>query len=168
MSNIIKTQRLEIRPYEGSDIILLSKLLANSEIAKTFMLPSYDTAKGYEALARKLFSYSHSDERFERGIYLDNVLIGFVNDVRIEEDVIEMGYVIAPEYKGNGYATEMFNAVISTLFSMGYKKIVTGAFEENIASIRVMQKCKMIKTNFTDYIEYHGAKKRCVYYEISK
>ena len=35
----------------------------------------------------------YSNEHYERGIYIEHRLIGFVNDVKIADGVIELGYV---------------------------------------------------------------------------
>lgn len=56
----------------------------------------------------------------------------------------------------------------TNLFQMGYKQVITGAFEENIASRRVMEKCGMILTESEEKIEYRGKVHRCVYYLIRK
>ncbi len=45
--------------------------------------------------------------------------------------------------------------------------VKTGAFTENIASIRVMEKCGMRRFDETEEIEYRGKNHTCVYYEIS-
>lgn len=79
--------------------------------------------------------------------------------------MIELGYVIHPAYQGKGYATEMLNAVLLDLKELGYIKVLAGAFEENIASIRVMEKCGMEKTDREEDIAYRGRKHHCVYYE---
>ena len=41
-----------------------------------------------------------------------------------------------------------------------------GAFPENTASIRVMEKAGMVREDFTEDIEYRGIMHHCVYYSI--
>ena len=72
--------------------------------------------------------------------------------------------VISPLYKGRGFATRALDLSINYLLSIGYKEIVCGAFETNLASIRVMEKAEMKKMLKTDYIEYRGKTHKCVYY----
>ena len=72
-------------------------------------------------------------KRYERGIYLGDQLIGFVNTVEAEKSCIELGYVIHPAHHNHGYATEMLQAVIADLFEKGYHEICAGAFQENTA-----------------------------------
>lgn len=47
----------------------------------------------------------------------------------------------------------------------GYQSVKAGAFEENLVSIRVMEKCGMISIEQEDIIEYRGKKYRCIYYK---
>ncbi len=70
----------------------------------------------------------------EYGVYLDNRMIGFVNDCGTEGDAIEIGYVIHTQCQGYGYATEAVKAVLKELQEMGFQKVKAGFFEENTAS----------------------------------
>lgn len=102
----------------------------------------------------------------EYGIYLNGTLIGFVNDCGIEDDEIEIGYVVHPEYQGRGYASEAVKAVLGELRETGFRKVSAGYFAENEASRRVMEKCGMKPVERTDEEEYRGEKHLCRYCEI--
>lgn len=52
-----------------------------------------------------------------------------------------IGYSLARKYWGNGYMTEACRCMIEYLFSIGYSEIRIDAMPENIASIKVIQKC---------------------------
>ena len=164
----IKTKRLEIKPYEDSDQTAMIELLTHEDIKKTFMIPDFQTEDEAIAMFHKLKDYSYSKVHFERGIYLNQTLIGFVNDVGISDGSIELGYVIHPEHSNKGYATEMFSAVIEDLFQKGFREIVAGAFEENAASFKVMEKCGMKKMPKEEDITYRGNTHHCYYYSIAQ
>ena len=83
----------------------------------------------------------------------------------MENDTIEIGYVIHLDYQGKGYATEAVHAMIEELLKMGFRKVKAGYFEENVASRRVMEKCGMKQLSYTDEIEYRGIVHKCFYYE---
>lgn len=166
--NRIKTERLVIKPYTNEDIDDLVELLTNSEITKTFMVPDFKTRDKAVELAKKLVGFSQIDDtnHLEYGIYLAGKLIGFINDCGFENNEIEIGYVVHPDYKGQGYATESVKAVIEDLRDMGFKKVIAGFFEENVASRRVMEKCGMKLNNETDEEEYRGVVHKCLYCEL--
>ena len=168
MKKIIKTSHLIIKPYEDIDQIRLAELLTNKEIKKTVPITDCETEKALSEMVTKLQNLSRSDDHFERGIYLDALLIGSVYDVEIDNDAIELGYLIHPACHNKGYATEMLRAVIQELLHDNYSTITACAFEENHASIQVMKKSGMKKTNKEKDIDDHGVKRHCVYYAISK
>ncbi|WP_455616677.1 GNAT family N-acetyltransferase [Eisenbergiella sp.] len=168
MDKTIKTDRLEIKPYREADRKRMAELLTNSEIRKTFMIPEFKTEEDLLRMIEKLHQFSLADNHFERGIYLEDSLIGFVNDVEIVKDVIELGYMIHPAFHNKGYATEMFQAVTAALLQEEFSTVIAGAFADNTASIRVMQKCGMKKISKEEDITYQGKKQHCIYYAISK
>lgn len=59
----------------------------------------------------------------------------------------EIGYGISDEYQGNGYATEAVSAVVNwALRQSGVESITAETQAENIASVRVLEKCGFIRT----------------------
>ena len=54
------------------------------------------------------------------------------------------------------------------MFSQGFETVLAGAFVENAASMRVMEKSGMTRQDYTDEIEYRGVTHTCIYYAISK
>lgn len=166
---MIETERLIIKPYALEDVDGLVNLLINPEIVKTFMVPNFDSLEQVRNLAKKLVVFSKIEDtnHLEYGIYFEGKIIGFVNDCGIEDDEIEIGYVIDPDYQGHGYATEAVRVILSELREMGFRKVTAGYFAENVASRRVMEKCGMQKTDVTNEEEYHGKPHICYYCEIS-
>ncbi len=164
----ITTSRLEIRPFTEDCKNELSELLINPEIKKTYMIPDLETDVAFNKMLDRFFELSKLNEYFVRGIFLGERLIGFVNDVERQDKTIELGYAIHPSFWGQGYATEMLSAVIDELLCTQIQRIKAGAFIENTASIRVMEKCGMTKTDENESIEYRGKIHQCVYYEIIK
>ncbi len=104
---MIKTKRLSIQPFQEADCTGMVNLLCNEEIKKTFMIPDFATKSMAERLFHQFKEWSYEEARYERGIYLGDQLIGFVNTVEAEKSCIELGYVIHPAHHNHGYATEM-------------------------------------------------------------
>ena len=162
---IINTSRLSLRFINDADMDDVIKLLTNEEIGTTFLLPIFKS-RDEEIKTFDKFKYmSASEDYFMYGICLHNKVIGFINVVEIKGSEVEVGYVIHPDHKNNGFATEALGAAIQELLDSGYTAVKTGAFEDNIASIRVMQKCSMQRVEEEDFIEYRGRVHRCIYYK---
>ena len=162
----LHTARLFLGPIRASDEADMIRIFLNPEVCKTYMIPEFRSPDEAVTLFRRFRALSVAAERIVYGIYLQDRLIGFVNDVQRDDVSVEMGYVIHPDYKNKGYATEAFSAIIQVLFAMGYDTVKTGAFAENAASIRVMEKCGMLRTDLEEDIPYRGQIHRCVNYEI--
>lgn len=162
MSSII------LNPFSNINQNCMVELLINDKVKETYMLPDFALEAEAIKLFQRLKELSLSEDRFVRGIYLDDTLIGMVNDVSIEGNKIEVGYVIHPKYHNKGYGTEMLRMVIEQLFEKGYIEIIAGAFEDNLASRRIMEKCGMRLIDKDEDIEYRGIVHHCVYYSIAK
>lgn len=163
-----KTPRLEIRPITREDKEAVLDLLTNETVGKTYMLPQYQNRQDAEPLFSRLAELGKDESRFVAGIYLSGRFIGMMNDTEIKGKQIEMGYAYLPAYYNQGYATEAFLGAIDYLFAHGFTTVLAGAFSENPASLRVMEKCGMTKQDYTDEIEYRGNTHTCLYYAISK
>ena len=160
----IKTERLELKPITDKDCDNVIAILTDDVVKQTYMVPDFESREAAEKLFIRLRDLSHSDDFYQVGIFLNDELIGIANEVEREGDSIELGYAILPEYHNQGYGTEMLKALTAQMHAEGFSKVVTGAFEENLSSIRVMEKCGMQKIEKTDEIEYRGKVHICVYY----
>ena len=163
----VKTERLFLRPIPLSDADQLADILRNDTVKQTYMVPDL-TEDAALTLAKKIALLSADSSRYIRGIYLDGALIGQLNDVSTENGSIELGWFIHPDYHNKGIATEAAKAAIDDLFTKGYDQVVAGAFSENLASMRVMQKAGMQLQEFTEEIEYRGKIHHCIYYAIRR
>ncbi len=156
---------LTLLPFRQQDQAPLSALLINEKIKETYMIPDFADDAALGRMVRRFLELSPDPAHFVRGIYLKDRLIGFLNDVEITKDYIELGYVIDPAFWGNGYATEALRQAIACLLAQGFTAVRTGAFADNIASLRVMEKCGMHHIPHTEAIKYRGKTHLCIYYE---
>ncbi len=164
----LKTDRLDLHPINQDSRQQMMDILYCNEIKKTYMIPDFESESEAEKMFNRFVQLSNDTQRVVYGVFLDNRLIGFFNQVNVENKTIEMGYVIHPDYKNNGYATEAFKAIISELFRIGFDTVRAGFFEENKASRRVMEKSGLKEIEFAEELEYRGIKHHCVYMEIKK
>jgi RimJ/RimL family protein N-acetyltransferase len=159
-----KTARLELKPMEERDLPALAELLSDETVKKTYMVPDFENREAALALAKRIQSLSQDPSRYIVGIYLGQNLIGMMNDTEVVGDVVEVGYALLPAYYNQGYATEAFTAVIAYLLQHGFRQVIAGAFEGNLASLRVMAKSGMTLLSREDYVQYRGVNHRCIYY----
>ena len=161
---LIKTNRLILKNISIKDQKEFIEIIENEEVSKTYMLPLFKSYEEKLDLFIRFIELTNNLERFVYGIYLKDRLIGFVNDVFIKDDEIELGYVIDPRFKNKGYASEVLDYSINYLFSLGYKCVKAGAFIENKASLRVIQKCNMQRLDGYEEIVYKDKKYLCENY----
>lgn len=157
---------IKLRKIEPRDQDRMLDILTDDTAKQTYMLPDFETRSDAIPLFLRLAAMSENSAQYVRAIDLDGALIGFLNQVVIQAGSIELGYIIHPAFRGNGYMTAALSLAISELFSMGYKKIITGAFSCNAASMRVMEKNRMERQLYTEMIEYRGQTHECIYYAI--
>lgn len=155
---------MELNALSLKDREEMLDLLTNHQIRQTYMLPDFVSREDAVPLFHRLMALSRKDDRYVRGIYVDGILVGFLNDVEILGRVIELGYVVHPNHWGCGFATTALKRAIGELYRLGYEEVIAGAFAENTASIRVMEKAGMQQLEKTDEIEYRGKLHHCVYY----
>ena len=163
-----ETKRITGRPFLQKDQALVIEILMDPTVKQTYMLPDFPTGEDAIKLFRRLMELSQDNNHYVVAICLGDSLIGWINDTEQQGGSIEVGYVIHPRYHGQGYMTEALKASIVDLFDRGYTEVKAGAFEENIASIRVMEKCGMVRQEHQDEIRYRGVMHRCVYYAVIK
>ena len=102
----IHTKRLFIRPFLDHDEEIMLRLLTDSKIKETYMIPDFDCMEKVLRLFKRYQELSKTPERIVGAITLDDHVIGFFNDTGIRDGYIELGYVIDPAFHNQGYMTE--------------------------------------------------------------
>ncbi len=145
----IETERLVLRPMQAGDVVRLAEALDNIEIARmTSRIPhpySLSAAEAFFAGQREAM-----DERLDHTLQIETQageMIGAVGAHRRDGPFPEIGYWIAREHWGRGYATEAAAAVRDwTRRVFGCRAIMAGHFADNPASGRVLIKCGFLYT----------------------
>ena len=160
--------QVQLRPLKEADEIAMVAMLRSTEVAKTYMLPDFASDAEAVKLFKRLMTLSQGEETYLRGGYDGDELVGFINQVNVEDDTMEVGYVVAPDKWNRGYGTAMLTAAMEELFRRGWQTVRAGYFEGNHASRRVMEKSGMKHIAFTDEVTYRGENHRCHYLEKHK
>ena len=93
----------------------------------------------------------NENEWCQLGVYLasSEELIGDIGICLLENNTTELGFTIAPEFQGNGYAFEAVSVLISHLRSeKGIIKIIAHTDPSNDASIYLLKKLDFIQSGF--------------------
>jgi len=147
MKLTLETERLILRPFTIEDAQEMFFGWANDPEVTKYL--TWNTHKDIEETKRILSLWIDEYEKPERlnfaiELKKEDKLIGGIDVVGYlggVQGTPVIGYNLARKYWGNGYMTEACHCVIEYLFSKGYSEIRIDAMSENIASIRVIQKC---------------------------
>ncbi|WP_223554199.1 GNAT family N-acetyltransferase [Lysinibacillus sphaericus] len=114
---MLETKRLKLRDYNEADFDFLQSLLSNAQVmqyigsgetrneeqARSFFNWIFESYEKNEAYGLKIIELKATNERIGHA--------GLVPQRVIEEEQIEIGYWIAPNFWGMGYATEVAKAL---------------------------------------------------------
>lgn len=101
----------------------------------------------------------------------NNMPIGLVGFKEIEKDVYEdVGLGIGTNYVKKGYGTQVLQAILKFLFeNKNAKKVKTGAFKQNVASIKMQKRCGLKKVGKSVHTrQYDNLKYTEICFEMTK
>ncbi|WP_013324776.1 GNAT family N-acetyltransferase [Gloeothece verrucosa] len=153
----VVTKRLDLIPFKLE--LVQAAIGGNDQLGKVLgvrVLPDWLEEDNYQILpeiAAILTKYSWQGEWGWGNLVIhqaDNTLIGHVM-LKIIPDAtgsptesLELGYIIAPSYRRQGYGTEATKAMLDWSLSQPNMQTVTaGCYADNIASKRVLEKIGM-------------------------
>jgi 3-dehydroquinate dehydratase / shikimate dehydrogenase len=154
---IIKTERLTLRPWRESDLEPFARLNADPKVREYF--PGLQTREESDASVRKA---SDHIQRCGWGFWAASLsqtdeFIGFIGLEHVPFKApftpsVEIGWRLAFEYWGKGYATE--GALASLMYgfeTLGLEEIVSFTATQNMRSRRVMEKIGMHRDPSDDF-----------------
>ena len=107
MKEFLKTNRLLLRFFEETDLDDLFRLLSNPKVM-TYLEPPF----GKEKTKEFLFKYCLNDDPLLYALEYEEKFIGYVIYHTFEEDSMEIGWVLFPEYWSKGFASELTEKLI--------------------------------------------------------
>ena len=145
----IKTERFTITKFSPD---MAQAVYENSQDDDTrLFVPDevYDSVEeAHEAIEFLMSRYESTDGPFVYPVITNNEgkNIGYVQLCKLDEGTWEIGYHIAKNFTGKGYATEAVKAFLPTMAKKFNIKEVYGiCLAENLASVRVLEKCGFTK-----------------------
>mgnify|MGYP000934670473 CR=1 FL=1 len=139
MCEVIKTNRLILRPFVPTDAPRVVEILGQYAVSKWLSSVPHP----FSAPDLKIFD-PDSPRVWPNfmAVALGDTLIGAVNNKP------QLVYWFAPEAHGNGYATEAVTAVCDFVFHVQKRaEVLSGYYADNAASERVLQKCGFRETH---------------------
>ena len=145
----IKTSRLTIKTFS---LDMAQSVYENSQDDDTRrFVPDevYDSAEeAREAIEFLLSRYDSTDGPFVYPIITndDGKNIGYAQLCQIDDGSWEIGYHIAKQFTGQGYATEAVKAFLPAMAQkLNIKKVYGICLAENLASVHVLEKCGFVQ-----------------------
>ena len=161
----IETKRLTITEFTPDMAQAVQKNSVDEDNRRFVPDEVWETAEEAEETLRFLISQYGS---FEGPLVYPIIVketkanIGYVQLCPIDDDKWEVGYHIAKQYTGNGYASEAVTAFLPVIAEQaGISEVYGICLAENMASLAVMRKCGF-ENLFTGIGLYQGAEREIV------
>lgn len=137
----MESERLFFRELQMSDAARLFEIYSDKEAMKYRQSNHHETIEDSFEMLRRDAEVKTSKYEFRFGIIDKNTkqLIGSVMYQPIYSKAI-LGYSLALESWGNGYATELVEWIISYLRTNNFRTIEAWVLNDNIASCKVLEK----------------------------
>ena len=175
-SYVLKTSRLGFRNWTRKDIPFMSSMNSDERVMEFF--PNTLTKEESAAFLGRMQNHfsNHGFCYFAVDLLETGECIGFIGLLHQSYEspftpCVDVGWRLAVDYWGKGYATEGAKACLEYAFyELGIEKIYSVASCVNVRSEHVMRKIGMHKIMEFDHPKIIQADhlKRCVVYKISR
>ena len=155
-----------LRPVAEEDREMFVGLLTDEIVGRTYMVPDNIDRSLAEQIFQRYLERSLAPDRYVRAICAGETAVGVIHDVTGQNGTVELGWALLSDHHGKGHCTEAVRLAIGELHDLGYKTITAGAFVENTASLRVMEKNGMKRIDLEEIIPYKGKEHRCIYHSL--
>lgn len=147
MKLTLETNRLRLRPFREDDAeAMFSGWTSDPEVTKYLNWNTHESIEVTRAVLNQWIEEYKMPERLNFAIELKDTheLIGGIDVVGYLGGVTGtpvIGYNLSRKFWNKGYMAEACKCLIDYLFKKGYFEIRIDAMSENIASIKVIEKC---------------------------
>lgn len=141
---LLETSRLYLRRFHPGDEVALAAYQSDPETAR---YQPWTPPVSPESAAIRVKEFAEGDPDrpgwFEYAVELkaDGSLIGDVA-VKLHENLMQadLGYTLAPDRQGHGYATEAVRAVLDDRFRRGLRRVSAECDARNLRSARLLER----------------------------
>ena len=136
----METERLYIRRYTKEDFPGFCELIRD-KMASPYAKYDHTFPTEDAALMEVLNFFAISDEFWALEEKSEHKIIGFVSLNYVNEASRNLGYCLHTPWHGKGYASEAARRIIRyAREELGLEKLVTGTAEENLPSVRLLER----------------------------
>ena len=167
----IETDRLIIRNIEPKDVFDMYEYSSIPEVSEFLLWNPHlniETTEGY---------ISSLQERYKKGLYgdwaielkSDHKMIGTIGYAALDtvEKRCEIGYVLSPYYRNNGYMSEAMEAILEITFkTIELDVAVLRIISENHRSLRLAEKMGF-KYSYSIDIDIKGQRREVTHYVLT-
>ncbi len=143
----VRTARLNLREFVATDLNAVHAYSADPRVTRFLFFGPRDAESSADYLEELLASQREQPRtRFELAVeeIATGQLIGACDLSLIESNVVDLGYMLAVEQWGQGYATEIASALVEAAFyELRAHRVISTVDVNNAASIRVLEKIGM-------------------------
>lgn len=176
--NIIRTSRLILREWKSEDLAPFAKLNADPKVREYFA-----KTKSYEETAEEFHQILEGFKKYgwgywatalaESGEFIGLIGLKYVDSVYSFAPAVEIGWRLAYEFWGKGYATEGALAALKYGFeTLSLNEIVSFTTQSNMRSRKVMEKIGMHRSKKDDFdhplLETNHELLKCVLYRQTR
>ncbi len=155
---VIRTKRFTLRPIEKADAPRFAVLCNNREIARhTARIPHPYTRQDAELFVDQLMAARIKGDEHAFAVCRDSEIIACAGALQTGEHIWEIGYWVGADYRGDGVASEIADAIAQFAISeMAAASVTAGYFIDNPVSGRVLEKIGFHNTGETVMITSLG------------
>ncbi|MEP2532487.1 GNAT family N-acetyltransferase [Shimia sp.] len=140
---VIETERFVLRPLRRSDQGLIDFYAGQREVARMTTSISHPLPPGAtEAFIARAQSEDRVEDVWAMDGSADNApeIMGMISLTRLDKEVSEVGYWVAPALWNTGLASDAVRALIAAN-PLGNRALYASVFQDNPASARVLTNC---------------------------
>lgn len=139
-----ETQRTIIRRFQAGDIESIHHIESDENVMKTTGPGRSQTFNESEKRLQKILSNQQENNILGYWAAIDkesDILMGWFMLLRLENGDIELGFMIAKNFWGGGYAYEVSSYLCKkAMEEFGIRRIIAKTLENNKRSINVLEK----------------------------
>ncbi len=141
----LETERLILRKISKSDAEDMFEYAKNPEVSKFLTWSAHESLRYTRSYIKFLIKKYREGEYFDWAIETKDThkFIGTCGFSMFDKEnrKVEIGYVLNPDYWGNGYATEAIKKILQYAAELGMHRVEARIIDKNTASEKVILKC---------------------------